>query len=75
MSLHICPEHSHCCDMRLWSQMYEFQTHLIIVLGLFNTLRPKQDGHHIADNIFRCILLNEDIWILINISLKFGSEG
>ena len=25
-----------------------------------NTLRPRQNGRHIADDIFKCILLNEN---------------
>ena len=29
----------------------------------------------ITDNIFKCIFLNEDIWILINISLYFVPKG
>ena len=41
----------------------------------FNTLRPKQDGRHFADDIFTCIFLNENAWILIKISLKFVSKG
>ena len=36
-----------------------------------NTLRPRQNGCHFADDIFKCIFLNENIWILIKISLKF----
>ena len=36
----------------------------------FDTLRPRQNGHHFADDIFKCIFLNENIWILIKISLK-----
>ena len=36
-----------------------------------NTLRPRQNGHHFADDIFNCIFLNENVWILIKISLKF----
>ena len=36
-----------------------------------NTLRPKQNGRHLPDDIFKCIFLNESIWIWINISLKF----
>ena len=36
-----------------------------------NTLRPRQNGHHFMDNIFKCIFLNENILILIQISLKF----
>ena len=35
----------------------------------FNTLRPRQNGHHFAD-IFKCIFFNEDSWILLKISLK-----
>ena len=36
---------------------------------------PGQNGRHFADNIFRCIFLNEKICILIEISLKFVLEG
>ena len=38
---------------------------------LFNTLRPRQNGRHFADDIFKCIFLNENVWIPIKISLKF----
>ena len=40
-----------------------------------NTLRPRQNGCHFADNIFRCIFLNENVWILIIISLKCVPNG
>ena len=36
-----------------------------------NTLRPRQDGRHFADDIFKCIFLNENAWISLEISLKF----
>ena len=36
-----------------------------------NTLRPRQNGRHFADNIFKCIFLNENVWISIKISQKF----
>ena len=36
----------------------------------FNTLRPRRNGHHFADDIFKRIFFNENIWILIQISLK-----
>ena len=36
-----------------------------------NILWQRQNGRHFADGIFKCILLNENIWILIEISLKF----
>ena len=37
----------------------------------FNTLRPRQNGRHFVDDIFKCIFLNENVWIAIKISLKF----
>ena len=36
----------------------------------FNTLKPKQNGRHFADDIFKCIFLNENVWITNKISLK-----
>ena len=40
-----------------------------------NTLRPRQNGRDFADDIFKCIFLNENVRILIKISLKFVSMG
>ena len=40
-----------------------------------NTIRLRQNGCHFADNIFKCIFLNEIIWISIKLSLKFVPEG
>ena len=40
-----------------------------------NTLRPRQNGRHFPDDIFKWIFLNENIWISINISLKFVPRG
>ena len=37
----------------------------------FNTLRPRQNGRHFPDDIVKCIFLNKNVWISINISLKF----
>ena len=39
-----------------------------------NTLRPRQNGRHFPDDIFRCIF-NENVRISINISLKFVPKG
>ena len=41
----------------------------------FNTLRPRQNGRHFPDDIFKCIFLNENAWISITISLKFVPKG
>ena len=40
-----------------------------------NTLRPRQTGCHFADDIFKSIFLNENVWIPIKISLKFAPKG
>ena len=42
---------------------------------LVNRLRPRQNGCHFADDIFKCIFLNENVSIVIKISLKFISKG
>ena len=36
-----------------------------------NTLRPRQNGRHFPDDIFKCIFLNENGRVSIKISLKF----
>ena len=42
---------------------------------LINTVRPRQNGCHFPDDIFKCIFLNEKLWISINISVKFVPKG
>ena len=36
-----------------------------------NTLRPRQNGRHFADDVFKCIFLNGNLWILILIKSLF----
>ena len=38
-------------------------------------LRSRQNGRRFADDIFKCISLNENVWIPIEISLKFVPQG
>ena len=40
-----------------------------------DTLRPRQNARHFADDILRGIFLNENVRILIEISLKFVPKG
>ena len=40
-----------------------------------NTLRPRQNGRHFADDIFKRIFLNENVWIPNRISLKLVPSG
>ena len=48
---------------------------VFIIHYIVNTLRPRQNGRHLADNIFKCIFLNENFWIPNKISLKFVPKG
>ena len=36
---------------------------------------PGKNGRHLADDIFRCILVDEKLCIFINISLKLPNIG
>ena len=36
---------------------------------IINTLRPRQNGRHFPGDILRCIFLNENVYVLIKISL------
>ena len=37
----------------------------------FNSSRPRENRRHFADDVFKCIFLNENVMILVKISLKF----
>ena len=37
----------------------------------FDTTRPRQNGRHFTDDIFKWIFVNENVWNFIEISLKF----
>ena len=43
------------------------------VMSMVNTLRPRQDGRHFPDDIFKWIFLHEIVWISIKISLEVSS--
>ena len=40
-----------------------------------NSSLPRQNGHQFAEDISRCILVNEKYCILNKISLKFAPKG
>ena len=47
----------------------------IVLQRPINTLRPRQNGHHFADDTFKSIFFNENVRIAIEISLKFVPKG
>ena len=57
---------------------YQEQYYLWSYTGLpftINTLRPRQDGRHFADDIFTWIFFNENCCILIKFSFKYVRKG
>ena len=40
-----------------------------------NTLRPRQNGRHFPDVIFKCNFLSENVWISSKMLLKFVPKG
>ena len=62
-----CPqEQKLCMECVMWHG---------VVNDNIKALRPRQNGRHVADDIFKCIFLNENVWIPIKISLKFVAKG
>ena len=59
------------------AKMGYVSTHLTFLSCVipFNTLRPRQNGRHFADDIFKCIFFNENVWILNKTSLKYVPYG
>ena len=49
--------------------------YLVELRCIINTLRPRQNGRHFADDTFKRIFVNENAGISIKISLKFGPKG
>ena len=58
--------------------MYDFSSGTTPLFKLIsipvNTLGLRQNCRHFADDIFKCIFLNENLWISIKISQKFVSK-
>ena len=47
----------------------EYRTHMHFIS--INTSRLGQNGLYFTDDIYKCIFLNENVWIVIKILLKF----
>ena len=57
-----------------WCSLGECRIRLNHMEGI-NTLRPRQNGRHFPDDSFKRIFLNENVWISIEVSLKFLPKG
>ena len=72
-------EASHRCDR--WNPLTKGQYRSFwyflwcLLKQRVNLYLPGQNGCHFADNIFKCISLNEKAWLSIKILLKFVPTG
>ena len=63
------------CDV-MWCQVLRWTCRLVYpLMSSTNTLRPRQNVRHFADNTFKRIFLSENVDISIKISLKFVPKG
>ena len=58
-------------NMKLMGSLPPFPYWLLFI----NTLTPRQNECQCAGDIFKCVFLNENVWIQIGISLKFVPKG
>ena len=58
------------CFTCIWLIIHALISMMVLLIDV-NTMRPQQNGRHFPDDIFKCIFLNENVWISIKISLKF----
>ena len=63
---YVCPRHQRYSHKLLES----FLKHILLILHI-NTLRPRQICHHFVNDIFKCIVLNKNVWMLLKISPMF----
>ena len=63
-----------CVSRPLWMDIHCRST-LHVWFQAISSLRPIQNERHFADDIFKCIFFNENVWISIQISLKFVPKG
>ena len=58
-----------------WHRLTEHRTWKGKFTVTLNTLRPRRNEQHFADDIFKGIFFKENVWISIIVSLKFVPKG
>ena len=62
-----------CYWLSSWSRNFYIFSSFSLQNDVFviNTLKPRHNGCHFPDDLFKCIFLNENLWTSIQSSLKF----
>ena len=66
---------SACLSLPKFYLVCVINPHRVKLESPINTLRPRQNGRHFPNDIFKWIFLNENVWISISFSLKFVPRG
>ena len=69
------PRHQKVALLILSRRAHALPLRLVVVRYDLNTLRPRKNGRHFADDMFKCIFLNVNVWIPIEISMTFVPKG
>ena len=74
MKFHWLPPSNYYCDAVF--RRHTMQAPKWIINGWnWTVLRPRQNGRHFSEDTLQHIIVNENLWISIKISLKFVPEG
>ena len=65
------PSNGYICQQVYWASNTATIRSILVSYQSVITLRPRQNGRRFAADIFKCIFVNENLCILIQISLKF----
>ena len=60
---------------RFGSVLHNVLIRNLVWCKVINSLRPRQNGRYNADDNFKCIFLNKNVWFPTKISLKFVPKG
>ena len=75
LSQNVCPQCSNTGREERWEAL-ALGPYTATEQGMGNKLiEAETNGRHFADDIFKSIFLNENVWIPIKISLKFVPKG
>ena len=70
------PTSGHVRNISFYHADFDYYNSLaVLMLISCNTVRPRENRHHFADDTFKCIFVNDAWWIPIKISLKFVPKG
>ena len=62
-------------NKRFNKEMYDNIMNVSGYNSIITTLKPRQSGPYFHDDIFKCVFLNENVWISIENSPNFVAKG